>query len=303
MSSRKRTAPGKQAAARRRKPKREPLIGAHMSIAGGVASAIDRGLSVDCTAIQVFVKNNMQWFAKPLPETEVKSFLEHPRRGELKSIFGHAGYLINLAATNREFLARSLKSLQQELVRADQLQIPFLVLHPGSHMGKGVEAGLEIVVKGLDKVFKALPDAKARIALETTAGQGSCLGHEFGHLAAIRQRVREPNRLCFCFDTAHVFAAGYDISTRAGVRKTFRDFDETLGLESLVAVHCNDSKTELGSKVDRHEAIGRGAIGLEPFRYLMREPAFRDIPKVLETPKGKDLKEDVENLNTLRSLL
>ncbi|MDD5351325.1 MAG: deoxyribonuclease IV [Chthoniobacteraceae bacterium] len=280
-----------------------PLIGAHMSTAGGMALAIDRALSVDCTAMQIFVKNNMQWFAAaPFTEAELRAFHEHPRRGELRSVFGHSGYLINLAAVNPDFAEKSRRALADELARADQLRLPFLVLHPGAHMGAGEEAGLQKIVAGLDEVFAKLPQVKTRVALETTAGQGTSLGHTFEELAWILAHSAHPERLCVCADTAHLFAAGFDLSTEAGTRETFERFDRVIGLERLVAVHCNDSKVGLGSRVDRHEHLGKGKIGLAPFRFLMRDPRFAAIPKVLETPKGKEMEEDRVNLGILREL-
>jgi len=278
------------------------LLGAHMSIAGGVHTAIERGCSIKCTAIQMFVKNNMQWFARPLAPEEIRAFLEHRQRRDLLSIFAHANYLINPAATNPQFLANSIRALSEELTRADQLELPFLVLHPGAHLGAGEEAGLEKVVTSIDRVFRKIPKVKTRIALETTAGQGSCLGHSFEQISYIIENVREPERLCVCLDTAHVFAAGYDIGSEAGARKTFREFDRAIGLDRLVAIHVNDSKTARGSRVDRHEHIGKGQIGLDAFRFIMRDRRFRKIPKVLETPKGKEMREDVINLRTLRAL-
>ena len=274
-----------------------------MSIGGGVHMAIQRARSIGCTTMQIFVKNNMQWLARPLTRREIGAFLNHSQRHELLSIFAHANYLINLAATNPQFHANSLRSLSEELVRADQLKLPFLVLHPGAHLGAGEEAGLEKIIESIDHVFSRIPKIKTRIALETTAGQGSCLGSKFEHLAYIISRVREPERLCVCLDTAHIFAAGYDIGSESAVRKTFREFDRVILRDRLVAIHVNDSKTARGSRVDRHEHIGRGKIGLEAFRIIMRDHRFRKIPKVLETPKGKDLREDVENLKTLRGLI
>jgi deoxyribonuclease IV len=277
------------------------LLGSHVSISGGCAMAIDRALSVGCTTMQIFVKNNMQWFAAPLPPAEAEAFQRHPRRGELRGVFGHTGYLINLAATNPAFHASSLRSLREELVRAGQLGLPFLVLHPGAHMGAGVQAGLEKVVFSLDQIFAGLPENPVRIALEVTAGQGSTLGRTFEDLAFILDHVRQTDRLCVCLDTAHLFAGGHDISTAAGIKKTFASFDKIIGRERLAALHLNDSKTALDSRVDRHEHIGKGRIGLEPFRYIMRR--FPKIPKILETPKGKEMKEDIENMAILRSLL
>ena len=279
------------------------LLGAHMSIGGGVHTAIERGRSIKCTAIQMFVKNNMQWFSRPMTREEIRSFLEHRQRGELLSVFAHANYLINLAATNPQFLKNSIRALSEELTRADQLELPFLVLHPGAHLGAGEEAGLEKIVASIDRVFREIPKVKTRIALETTAGQGSCLGHHFEQIAYIIKNVREPERLCVCLDTAHVFAAGYDISNEAATRKTFHDFDRVIGRERLAAIHLNDSKTARGSRVDRHQHIGQGQIGLDAFRFIMRDSRFRKIPKVLETPKGKEMREDVMNLKLLRSLI
>src|SRR3954468_8143367 len=193
----------------------ELLLGAHMSIGGGVHRAIERSRSIDCTAMQIFVKNNMQWFARPLERQEIKAFLDHTQRKELHAAFAHANYLINLAATNPQFHTNSLRALSEELVRADQLELPFLVMHPGAHLGAGEEAGLNKIVESIDRVFTINPKIKTRLALETTAGQGSCLGHTFEQIAYIIDNAREPERLCVCLDTAHVFAAGYDIGTEA----------------------------------------------------------------------------------------
>jgi deoxyribonuclease-4 len=281
----------------------EILLGAHMSIGGGVHRAIERSRSIGCTAMQIFVKNNMQWFARPFLPEEIRAFLDHAQRSELGAIFAHANYLINLAATNPQFHANSIRALSEELVRAEQLELPFIVLHPGAHLGEGEEAGLEKIVNSIDTIFGGLPKVRTRIALETTAGQGSCLGHDFGHLAHILANVHEPARLCVCLDTAHIFAAGYDIGSEKATQQMLNDFDRIIGLERLAAIHLNDSKAARGSRVDRHEHIGKGQIGLDAFRVIMRDRRIRKIPKVLETPKGKELKEDIENMNTLRGLL
>lgn len=273
-----------------------------MSTSGGVDQAITRALGIGCTAMQIFVKNNMQWFAKGgFAVKELEAYYANAAR--LGFIFGHSGYMINLAATNPEFLEKSRRALQEELLRADQLGLPFLVLHPGAHMGAGVEAGLARIVESLDLVWSEIPEVKTKVALENTAGQGSSLGGEFEHLATIFGGVREPERLCVCIDTAHLFAAGHDISTEAGAKAVFERFGKVIGWPRLAALHLNDSKTGLGSHVDRHEHIGKGRIGLEGFRYIMNAARFVKIPKVLETPKGKELKEDVENLATLMSLV
>ncbi len=277
------------------------LLGAHVSTAGGVHMAVERALEVGCTAMQIFVKNNMQWFAgTPLGGLELETF--HTRVGELGAVFGHSGYMINLSATNPEFLAKSRRALAEELLRADQLRLPFLVLHPGAHLGAGMEAGLDLVVQSLDAVFATIPKVQTQVALETTAGQGSCLGCEFEHLAYLLSRTREAERLCVCIDTAHLFASGYDLTTFAGTKKVFAQFDRIVGRRHLAALHLNDSKTARGSRVDRHEHIGEGQIGLEAFRYIMTSPRLACVPKVLETPKNKEMDEDRTNLATLRQL-
>ena len=282
---------------------RKILLGAHTSIGGGLHRAIERSCSISCTAMQIFVKNNMQWFARPLERAEIKAFLQHAQRCQLDAVFAHANYLINLAATNPQFHANSLRALAEELTRADQLELPFLVMHPGAHLGAGEQAGLDKIVGSIDAVHTVLPKVKTKIALETTAGQGSCLGDRFEQIAYIIANVKEPERLCVCLDTAHVHAAGYDLASETSTRKMFAEFDRTIGLARLAALHLNDSKTARGSRVDRHEHIGKGKIGLHAFGYIMRTPRFRKIPKVLETPKGKELLEDVENMTTLRALL
>ena len=273
-----------------------------MSTAGGLHMAIERACSIGCTAMQIFVKNNMQWFARPITTDESRAFCEHKQRAEIKVVFAHANYLINLAATNPRFHANSLRALAEELQRADALKLPFLVLHPGAHLGAGEEAGLNKIVGSIDAMFATIPKVKTKIALETTAGQGSCLGEKFEHLAYIIANVREPERLCVCLDTAHVFAAGYNIGSAVGVKKTFADFDRIVGRDRLAAIHVNDSKTQRGSRVDRHAHIGEGKIALHAFRFIMSNRRFAKIPKVLETPKGKELNEDVVNMRRLRAL-
>src|SRR5881398_3747416 len=209
------------------------LLGAHMSIRGGVNMAIERARSIRCTAMQMFVKNNMQWFARALTREEIRAFLNHVQRGELLSVFGHANYLINLAATNPLFHTNSIRALAEELVRADQLELPFLVLHPGAHLGAGEEAALKKIADSIEEVFRKIPKVKTKIALETTAGQGSCLGHRFEQISCVINNVCEPERLCVCLDTAHIFAAGYDIDSEIAVKKTFREFDRVIGRNRL----------------------------------------------------------------------
>jgi deoxyribonuclease IV len=272
-----------------------------MSIAGGPSKALERGRSIGCTAIQIFVKNNMQWFAKPFAEDELAAYHQHPDRPQL--VFGHASYLINLAATNPDFREKSIRALSEELHRADQLGLPFLVLHPGAHMGDGEEAGLTRIVSHLDTIFASPSGSNCRIALEITAGQGTSLGHTFEQLATIIERSKSPERLTTCLDTAHLFAAGFDIATAKGFWDMVHKFDRIIGRERLAVWHLNDSKTALGSRVDRHDHIGKGKIGLAPFCEIMRSEEFAAIPKVLETPKKEDLKEDVVNLRVLMEMI
>jgi deoxyribonuclease-4 len=281
----------------------EPLLGSHVPTVGGVAAAIDRGVGIGCTAMQIFVKNNMQWFAKPLPEGDVRDFTEHPLRGRLGAVVAHAGYLINLGVESSENLEKSLRSLSDEMLRCEQLGIGSLVLHPGSHLGKGAATGIACVVRNIDGLHAHHPKLKVRIVLETTAGQGSCLGSRFEEIAEILAGVRNPERLAVCLDTAHIFAAGYDIAAPGGVEKTFVAFDRVIGLKRLAVLHINESKTALGSRVDRHENLGRGRIGLAAFRWIMRSGELARVPKILETPKGRDLAEDVAAMGVLRGFM
>jgi deoxyribonuclease-4 len=277
-------------------------LGAHMPTSGGVWKALGLGASIGCASVQVFVKNNKQWLWRAYTPEEVNLFAKARAEHAEMPVFGHAGYLINLggpAGPNRE---QSIRSLLQEIELASQLKLPFLVMHPGAHLGSGEATGLKQIVAGLDEVFTATKSAKVRIALEVTAGQGSCLGYKFAHLAEIYAGVKQPKRLAVCLDTAHLFAAGYDVRTPRGWDAAVDELDECLGFNQVVAVHLNDSKSELGSRVDRHEHIGHGKIGREGFRHILRDARFTDLPGCLETPKSKDLHEDVENLAVLREL-
>lgn len=273
-----------------------------MPAAGGVSTALSRGRDLGCEAVQIFVKNNMQWAGRPFEAAEVVRFSEERAAGRFHSVFGHTGYLINLAAPEGPNRRRSVESLIQETELAESLGLPFLVLHPGSHLGHGEEAGLELAAAGLDEVFAATRQTRVRIALETTAGQGSCLGARFEHLAELFDRVQSPGRLGLCLDTAHLFEAGHDIRTEAGWESVMEAVDRLVGLEQVLAVHLNDSKTPLGSRVDRHEHIGQGHLGREAFRRIVNDPRLKECPGCLETPKSKDLSEDRKNLGILRRL-
>lgn len=265
--------------------------------------ALRRASQIGASACQIFVKNNMQWRGKPFTAAALQLWESEVKAQKLLAVFGHTGYLINIAGPESDARRQSIASLIQEVELAASLGLPFLVLHPGAHLGLGEEAGLRQAVSGLDEVFAATRTLKVQIALENTAGQGSCLGNRFEHLAEIFDAVKTPKRLAVCIDTAHLFAAGYDIRSRQGWNRTVNLVDNLIGLNQVVAFHLNDSKTDLGSRVDRHEHIGQGKIGKEAFRHIVNDLRFKNTPGCLETPKSDDLHEDLENLTVLRSLL
>jgi len=280
-------------------------LGAHISIAGGVDQAVERGRRTGCDTIQIFTRGNMQWRSRPLRAEEIAAFKQLRDATGIGPVFAHNCYLINLGATHPVTLRRSIEGMVDELQRADALGLPFVVAHPGAHLGAGEDAGLRRIAGSLKEVFRQTHGSPVKIALETTAGQGSNLGCRFEHLADIIARVG-PERLAVCVDTCHLLAAGYDIRTPKTFAAVARDFARIIGWKFLVAVHLNDSKTPLGSCVDRHEHIGRGYVGKEAFRLVLNHPHFSRIPGVLETPKG-DFEGvsalDKANLRRLRSLL
>ncbi len=280
----------------------QPYLGAHMSISGGLHLAIQRALQVDCRALQIFTKNASQWKAKPLADEAVEQFRTAREESGLGVVLAHDSYLINLASPDPRLLEKSIAAMGDELERAEQLGLPFLVSHPGAHKGDGEAAGLARVAESLDAVHRRHPDMEAKILIETTAGQGTSLGFRFEHLAAILEQVEQPERLGVCLDTCHIFAAGYDLRTPEAYEKTMGEFEQLVGFDRLHAIHVNDSKKDLGSRVDRHDQIGDGALGREAFRSLMRDQRLKDIPKVLETRKGPELEEDRRNLALLRQL-
>lgn len=277
-------------------------LGAHESIAGGLDQAFVRAQKVGCEALQLFVKSNRQWKAKPLTDEDVERFRQRQAETNIAPVIAHASYLLNLAAPDEELWARSRDTLLLELERCERLGIPGLVLHPGSHMGAGEEIGLERVAQALGEIHAQTPGFRSRILLETMAGQGTNLGYRFEHLAWLLANTPQGERLGTCFDTCHVFAAGYELRTPEGYAETMQQFDEIVGLDTLGAVHLNDSQGDLGSRKDRHAHIGQGCLGLEAFRLVVNDPRLQHLPGLLETPKGKDLREDRENLERLRSL-
>lgn len=281
------------------------MLGSHLSIAGGLHNALLQAEKLGCETVQIFTKNQKQWAAKPLAADAVREWQRHCRRLKFKKPVSHDSYLINLASPDETLWRKSLETFVDELDRCEQLKIPYLVTHPGAHGGSGEAAGLRRVAEALDVAHGALPVARVLTCLEITAGMGTGLGYRLEHLAEIISRVKTPRRLAVCLDTAHLFAAGYDFRGRKYAR--FRkQVDSIIGLKRIKVIHVNDSKQPLGSRVDRHDHIGRGLIGLEGFRGFMRDDAFRDVPKILETAKGtaEDGREwDEVNLEALRSLL
>ena len=281
-----------------------PYLGAHESVAGGLHLAFERILQVGGESLQIFTRNQRQWKAPPLSETEIAAFTNAWKEAGNMPVASHASYLINLGSSKPEQAEKSVVALADELQRCALLGISFAVFHPGSHGGAGVETGLANVTTHLDQVLERAGDgcAAVTVLLETTAGQGTGLGYRFEELAYILENTRYPDRLGVCVDTCHIFAAGYDIRTPATYAATFAEFDRIIGVDRIRFFHLNDSKKELGSRVDRHEHIGKGCIGLEGFRSLVNDPRFSGHAMTLETPKGKDLAEDRENLAVLRSL-
>ena len=279
------------------------LLGAHMSIAGGVDRAVERGARAGCQAIQIFTKSSNQWRAREIPREEIRRFRSGLESAGISAVVAHASYLINLASPDPALYGRSIEAFGAELDRCEMLGIPCLVVHPGSHKGAGERAGIERIAKGLDGLLRARRRQKVTVLLETTAGQGHCVGHRFEHLGKIMAAMRSARRVGVCVDTCHVFAAGYDIRSPGGYGAVIDDLDGAVGLDRVKAFHLNDSKKELHCRVDRHEHIGKGFIGVGAFRLLMNDPRFEDVPMVLETPKGADDAEDRENLALLRSLV
>ncbi|TAJ79989.1 deoxyribonuclease IV [bacterium] len=280
-----------------------PLLGAHMSIAGGVDKALLEGKKVDCDVIQIFTKSSRQWAAQPYSKEEIQNFLTNQKETGTVTVIAHDSYLLNLGSPDAGLRKRSVHGFIDEMERCETLSIPYLVAHPGAHVGSGEEEGIKTIARSLDEIHKACAKYNVKIALEITAGQGSNLGYRFEQIRSMIDATKESDRLRVCFDTEHAFAAGYDIRTKEGYERTFGEFDEKIGLKLLAAFHLNDSKKEFHSRVDRHEHIGKGHIGVEAFRLLMNDQRFWGIPMCLETPKGPDLKEDRENLTLLRSLI
>jgi deoxyribonuclease-4 len=279
------------------------FLGAHMSIAGGLHLAPGRGKVAGCGVIQVFTQNSNQWRGKMPTDSDVALFQEQWEEAGLHEIVSHDIYLVNLGAAPGEVRDKSLAAFREEMERCARLGIGKIVMHPGSHLGDGIERGIGRIVEAFDFLIAATPDYRGKILLETTAGQGTNLGYTFEQLRAIIDGSAFPDRFAVCFDTCHTFAAGYDITTEDGYRAVFTEFDRIIGLDRLLCFHFNDSKKGLGCRVDRHEHIGQGAMGLAPFRFILNDSRFAAIPKILETPKGDNDEMDAVNLKLLRELM
>jgi deoxyribonuclease-4 len=280
-----------------------PLLGAHESIAGGIHLAVERAESIGATALQVFTKNSNRWESAPLTAENAENYKTALSKSTIRSVISHDSYLINLCATDPAILEKSRKAMVDEIRRCEMLGIGMLNFHPGAHMGAGEEAGIGLIAESLDLVHAETAGCGVLSVVETTAGQGSTLGRTFEQIAAIIAAVRDRGRMAVCIDTCHIFAAGYDIRDRESYAGVMGEFGEIVGFDRLRAIHVNDSKGPLGSRLDRHVHIGDGQIGKEGFRNIMNDPRLAEVPKILETPKGDDLAEDRVNIETLKKLI
>ena len=283
-------------------PPRGPLLGAHMSIAGGIPLAVERANQAGCNVLQIFVKNNHRWKGKILSEAEVSQFRKACSDSQIRSVVAHDSYLINFAVPGEKLWHLSIQAFIEEMERCHRLGLSYLVAHPGSHVGEGEERGIDRIARAIDRIHEQTRGYGVRIALETVAGQGTSIGYRFQHLRDILGSCRHPEKVSICLDTCHVFAAGYDLRSRESYRRMMKEFDRIIGLDKLCLFHFNDSKRELGSRVDRHEQIGTGKIGVAGFRWILEDRRFVGLPKIIETPKGKTHREDRRNLRILRSL-
>ena len=277
------------------------LLGAHISISGGIYKAPQRGRELGCDAIQIFTRSQRQWNAKPLSEEDIKRFKENVVKYKIRAVIVHASYLVNLGSPNDDTFKKSLNAIIDDARRAEALGIRYLVFHPGAHMNAGEDFAIKRIAEGLNKAIEETEGFKVMFLLETTAGQGTNVGYRFEHIAQIIDLVDDKSRIGACLDTAHIFAAGYDITSEEKYEQTIDLFDEIIGLKRLKVFHLNDSKKELGSRIDRHEHIGKGLIGLDGFRFILNDKRFRNHPMILETPGAE--KYYKENLSVLRSLI
>ncbi|MBE9546985.1 MAG: deoxyribonuclease IV [Proteobacteria bacterium] len=277
----------------------EPLLGAHISIAGGIEKSLLRGHELGCNTIQIFTKSSRGWRDKHFKESEIMAFHEAKKKTGIDPVISHCSYLINLASPDRKLYEKSIDSMFNEMERCESLGIAHLVMHPGSHKESGELPGIEKIAEAINILHRRTAGFKVKILLETTAGQGTNLGYRFEQIASIIEKMEEKSRIGLCLDTCHVFAAGYELRTEDGYRKIFQNIEEIMGMERLMVIHLNDSQHDCGSRIDRHEHIGKGMIGEEPFRWIMNDERFKNIPKIIETPKVES--KDRDNLQLLRS--
>ncbi|MHA1144797.1 MAG: deoxyribonuclease IV [Candidatus Helarchaeota archaeon] len=278
-------------------------LGAHMMITGGLWKAIERGEQINCESIQIFTKSNRSWKSKPISEEEREKFLAKKNQTTIHPIFVHASYLINLATLDEEKYKKSFDGMIDELQRAEKIGLPWVVLHPGSHLGVGIQKGMNRIAKSINGIHERTEGLKVKILLENVAGQGTNIGRKFEELQGIIKKVTEADRLGICFDTCHAFAGGHDFRNEKRYEALWEEFDSIIGLDKLLAFHLNDSMGAIGSRKDRHAHIGQGKIGLNAFKLLLNDKRFKDHPGVLETPKDKEMTEDVRNLKVLRGLI
>ncbi|MGH7839376.1 MAG: deoxyribonuclease IV, partial [Candidatus Binataceae bacterium] len=271
--------------------------------AGGVGEALKRAREAGCECTQIFTKSSRQWASKPYARAEIEGFRAAQAELGIRLVVAHDSYLVNLGATDEALRKKSIAGVIDELERCEQLGIPFLIAHPGAHVGAGEEAGIRNIARAIDEAHRACPGYRVKLALEITAGQGSNLGYKFEQMGQIIDAVTDNGRLRLCFDTEHAFAAGYDLRDAEGYERTFAELDEHVGLELLAAFHLNDSMKPLNSRVDRHEHIGKGHLGLEPFRRLVNDPRFAGVPMCLETEHGPEMRDIIEDLQQLHRLL
>lgn len=282
--------------------RKRPLLGAHMSIAGGVSQALVRGHDGGCECIQMFTKNHRQWAAKPYPKEEIESFRKTQPELGIQIVIAHDSYLVNMGAGEGELRKKSVAGVIDELERCELLGVPLLIAHPGAHVGTGEEVGIANIARAIDEAHAACPGYQVKIALEITAGQGSNLGYKFEHMGQIIDSVKDNGRLRLCFDTEHAFASGYDLRSEEGYERTFAELDQYVGIELLAAFHINDSAKPLNSRVDRHEHIGKGHLGVDVFRRLVNDSRFNGLPMCLETDPGTDNKDILADLKLLFEL-
>lgn len=278
------------------------LLGAHMSIAGGISESLIRGEKIGCDTIQIFVKSNLQWKARDIKNFEIQEFFINKRETKIEPVIAHSSYLINLASSNKRIRNLSIKSFKKELKTAQELKIPYFVFHPGYHKEVGLKVGIRLIAKALNQIILR-DNSKITILLETTSGQGSSIGYRFEQLAEMINLVNKKKRIGVCFDTCHVFSAGYEVRNRKDYEKTLEKFEKNIGIKRLKVFHLNDSKGDLGSRIDRHQHIGEGYLGLKPFKFIINDKRFQNIPMIIETPKDGSYKKDIENLTILRSLI